>query len=118
MTASCSCLHALYFSPDAGPAMFCRGGEAGLSHNPNPSPVGPWTESVKIPDSKVALYHPYPRLDQLLLRPCCTRFCAFNGLYSDMWYVMVIQGTRPVSAHPLGAISVSRQCMLAHRTRV
>ncbi len=29
-----------------------------------------------------------------------------------------IYGTRPVSAHPLGAISVSCYCMLAHRTRV
>lgn len=31
-----------------------RGGVAGPSHNPNPSPVGPWTQSVKIPDSKAA----------------------------------------------------------------
>ncbi|DBA78642.1 TPA: hypothetical protein ACH3X1_008561 [Trebouxia sp. C0004] len=29
-----------------------RGGVASPSHNPNPSPVGPWTESVKTPDSK------------------------------------------------------------------
>ena len=26
---------------------------------------------------------PFPYLDQLLLRPCCTMFCACNGLYSD-----------------------------------
>ncbi|DBA88569.1 TPA: hypothetical protein ACH3X2_005037 [Trebouxia sp. C0005] len=29
-----------------------RGGVAGPSHNHNSPPVGPWTESVKIPDSK------------------------------------------------------------------
>ncbi len=59
MTAACSSLHGLYFSPDAGPAIFCRGGVAGPSHNPSPSPVGPRTESVRIPDSKVAHRHPF-----------------------------------------------------------
>ncbi len=29
-----------------------------------------------------------------------------------------VYGTRPVSAQPLGAITVSCQCMLAHRTKV
>ena len=59
MTASRGSLHVLYFSPDGGPAFLCRGGVAGPSHNHNSPPVGPWTESVKIPDSKVAFCDPF-----------------------------------------------------------